>query len=46
MSVLFLTVFIAMLSTDASFVNSELMYIWALFSIADALWARIIFGRK
>lgn len=29
-----------------SVVTEEYMYLWALFSIADALWARVIFGRK
>ena len=46
MSLFFLIIFLAMLMTDASFLTAELLYIWALFSIADALWVRIIFGRK
>ena len=31
---------------DPSVITMEYMVLWALFSIADALWARVIFGRK
>lgn len=34
------------LKTDPSVITMEYAYLWALFSISDALWARLIFGRK
>jgi hypothetical protein len=34
------------LKVDPSVLTNEYLFIWALFSIADALWARLIFGRK
>ena len=46
MSVLFLVIFIAMLKDpDVTVIGEEFCYAWALFSIADALWVRTIFGR-
>lgn len=34
------------LKVDPSVLTNEYLFFWALFSIADALWARLIFGRK
>lgn len=34
------------LKVDPSVLTQEYLYTWALFAIADALWARIIFGRE
>ena len=46
MSVVLLVLVIAAVNTDASVLTADLLYLWALFSIADALWARMIFGGK
>ena len=34
------------LKEEPSLITQEYAYLWALFSISDALWARLIFGRK
>lgn len=46
MSILFLAVVIAALKIDPNLLEAELLYIWALFSIADALWVKVLFGGK
>jgi hypothetical protein len=46
MSILFLCVVIAALKVDPSLIKAELLYVWALFSIADALWVKVLFGGK
>ena len=46
MSVLLLAVVIAALKIDPSLIEQELLYTWALFSIADALWVKTLSGGK
>ena len=46
MSVLFLVIVIAALKVDPSLIKAELLYMWALFSIADALWIKALSGGK
>lgn len=46
MSILFLAIVLAALMTDLSLIEEELLYLWALFSIADALWVKVLFGGK
>lgn len=46
MSFFFLAVVIAALKIDPSLLEVELLYVWALFAIADALWFKILFGGK
>lgn len=46
MSLLVLCVVIAALKIDPSLIEAELLYTWALFAIADALWVKILFGGK
>ena len=46
MSIFFLWVVIAALQLDPSLIEAELLHMWALFSIADALWFKILFGGK
>lgn len=46
MSIVLLTLVFACVRSDPSCLTAELLYLWALFSIADALWARVVFGGK
>ena len=46
MSILFLVVVICALSIDPSLIQAELLYVWAIFSIADALWVIALRGKK
>ena len=46
MSVIFLLLAIAAVKGDIGITEEDFLYAWALFSIADALWIRTIFGRK
>ena len=47
MSLLFLLGFIAMLNGSGLAVDNGIAYlvIWALFSIADAMWVRVLFKK-
>lgn len=46
MSIFFLLVFLAIwLSGQLDAISNEYLYIWALFSIADATWARVLFKK-
>ena len=46
MSIFFLCVVIAALKIDPSLIEEELLFCWALFAIADALWVKVLFGGK
>lgn len=47
MSIFLLFLFFALVKDpDVTSIQEQYFYVWALFSIADALWARLIFGRK
>ena len=47
MSIIFLFLFFTFVKDpDVTSIQEQYFYVWGLFSIADALWARLIFGRK
>ena len=46
MSLFFFLIVIAALSTDPSLLCEEILYLWALFAIADALWFKNFHGGK
>ena len=46
MSIFWIAIVIGAIITDPSLLCGELLYMWALFAIADALWVKIIFGGK
>ena len=46
MSILFLSIVLAALRIDPSLIEAELLYLWALFAIADALWVNALRGKK
>ena len=46
MGIMLGVIFFICLKENPSVITQEYMFFWALFSIADALWARLIFGRK
>lgn len=45
MSLLFLMLFIADVKSEVNVITESAMYAWALFSIADALWVRTLWGK-
>lgn len=45
MSLLFLIMFVADVKTGTNAFTESAMYCWALFSIADALWVRTLWGK-
>lgn len=44
MSIAFLITALGM-ARDGIAIENDMFFFWALFAIADALWARIIFGK-
>jgi hypothetical protein len=46
MSIFFLAIVLAALKIDPSLIEAELLFCWALFSIADALWVNALRGKK
>ena len=45
MSILLFVMFCCAVAGKIDISRDSFLYVWALFSIADALWARIIFRR-
>ena len=46
MSLFFLAVVITALKINPAAIDAEILCVWALFSIADALWFKVLFGGK